>query len=130
MTLEFHYRNIISYRKRRIIVLFKRLAYMMKMAQWYFGGGGGIISKCRQCQRFLYYLPLEIVDPIHNPLPRNALLHVWMRYRHWMKFTPWFCERKCLKLLMTIFFSLFGYYLPFQRGSTLHSNQSMKNTVT
>lgn len=66
-----------------------------------------LLSPLGDCRSYIWKNP-------HNPLPRNALLHVWMRYRHWMKFTPWFCERKCLKLLMTIFFHYLAIISPFR----------------
>ena len=78
------------------------------------------IFKVHQCIFTLsYYLPLEKgvalhLNKIESPLPKDALCQVWLNL------ASWFLRRR-LKFINV--FSLFPYFLPFEKGVAQHLNR-------
>ena len=70
--------------------------------------------------QFCNNLPLEKgvalnLNKLESPSPKNALCQFWL------KLAQWFWRRRFLNFVNV--FSLFGYYLPLEKGGALHLNK-------
>ena len=65
------------------------------------------------------------LNKLESPSPKDALCQVWL------KMAQWFWRRRFLNFINV--FSLFHYYLPFEKGGALHLNKhefpSPRNTL-
>ena len=66
---------------------------------------------------FRYYFPLEKGVAIHLN-KRESLIHKKTLYQLWLKMAQWFWSKRFLNFVQV--FSLFGYYLPLEKGLILH----------
>ena len=89
---------------------------------WSSGSGERYFKFVNVFLLFGNYLPFEkggalYLNKLESSSPKNAL------YQVWLKLAQWFRRRRYIFFNVVNVFSLFGIYLPLEKGGTLHLNK-------